>query len=83
MGDDPRELARLLLLLAELHPTTAGPTARRAARYLLLLPPPPGVSQCPCGKPIEQPKRGRPRLYCSPGCRRRAEKSRGNANVQR
>lgn len=33
-----------------------------------------------CGAPIQQPATGRPRAYCSTGCRRAAEKEIGRLN---
>lgn len=33
-----------------------------------------------CGKPLEHPTTGRPRAYCSTGCRRAAEKEIGRLN---
>jgi hypothetical protein len=33
-----------------------------------------------CGSPIDQPLTGRPRSYCSTGCRRAAEKEIGRLN---
>lgn len=33
-----------------------------------------------CGTPLQQPDTGRPRAYCSAGCRRAAEKEIGRLN---
>ena len=85
-ADDPREVARLLLLLADvLESRTAGVASygllRRAARMLATLTVPP-AGACPvCGGPVKQPANGRRRTYCGTACRRRAAKPRQNAGL--
>lgn len=75
--EDPRELARLLLLLADTidapgAAVTAG-VLRRAARAVAELPAPPDPDRCRgCGTPLTQPATGRRRRWCSDRCRKRA-----------
>lgn len=82
MTDNPHELARVLgLIAASLDQRGADGSAyvlRRVAALLVCLPTP-GVNDCPvCASPVGRPDRGRPRVYCSTRCRRRAEKQRRN-----
>lgn len=75
--EDPRELARLLLLVADSidvpGSTFAAGVLRRAARLVAQLPAPPGPDQCRgCGAELSQPPTGRRRIWCSDRCRKRA-----------
>lgn len=71
---DPVALARDLVLIAGdldrmLYPNTG--RLRQAARALLEVDPPDDDGCRGCGHPIDQPERGRRRVWCSEGCRDR------------
>ena len=75
--DDPRELARLLLVIADTidqpGSTFVAGVLRRAARAVAHLPAPAGPDQCQgCGAPLTQPATGRRRRWCSDRCRKRS-----------
>jgi hypothetical protein len=85
--DNPRDLAKVLLVLAEaLERQGAGVNGlgiiRRSASFLASLPEPSHEPTCPaCGGAVGRPARGRPRVYCSVPCRRRVEKARRNEEM--
>ena len=87
MTDNPRDLATVLLVLADaLERQGAGVNGvgiiRRSAAFLVSLPVPQPGPTCPaCAGPVARPARGRPRVYCSVPCRRRAEKLRRNEQL--
>ena len=75
--ENPQELSRLLLLVADSidvpGSTFAAGVLRRAARLVAQLPAPPGPDQCQgCGAELSQPPTGRRRRWCSDRCRKRA-----------
>jgi len=75
--DDPRELARLLAVVADATDapgaTFVAGAVRRAAQLVAQRPAPPGPDQCRgCGAPLTQPATGRRRRWCSDRCRKRS-----------
>ena len=80
------DLVRLLLATADSFEDRSAPSAagvvRAGARRIVELERQlsrvVGLSRegsCPwCGRPVEQPKTGRPRLYCSSSCRKSASR---------
>ena len=75
--EDPRELARLLSVVADSLDVPGSRLAagviRRAAQLVARLPAPPGPDQCQgCGAELSQPPTGRRRRWCSDRCRKRS-----------
>lgn len=86
MTDDPRELARLLVVLGDVMERRGSDASsgivRRAARLLATMPAPITADACPsCGETVVQPERGRHRVYCSTLCKRRVANQRRNGTV--
>jgi len=78
MSDDRAKLARIVSIVADdldaLGYAAAG-VVRHAARVIAQHRDPTGTGDCPtCHGPVEQPARGRRRIYCSAPCRHRSRK---------
>ena len=84
-ADDPRQVARLLLALADRLEYAGGAQytgiLRRGARMLVAIEVK-AATACPvCGAPVDQPSRGRRRIYCSTACRNRESNAKRNVGL--